>query len=126
MSNSFAPPAQGGHRIFGRVSLLVLLAVTGAALTGCSTLSVLAARSTVSAERIEPGGKGLFVVRPSAEDPACEEKLQSPNDAMPVDCDSEFIVGCDGATPDGKPFCALVREKGRVRNSIYPGNRRER
>ena len=101
------------------------LAVLGLALlSGCSAVALLGNHSAVvTAARLEPGGKGLFVVRPQADDPECVDRLQSPNGQTPVDCTSEYLVGCDGSTPANQPFCTLMREKGPVRESIYPGNR---
>ena len=77
----------------------------------------------VSAERIEPGGKGLFVVRPSSMDQNCEVGIRTPGDPT-IDCNSEYLVGCDGAAPDNQQFCSLMREKGPARDSIYPAGKR--
>jgi hypothetical protein len=106
----------------------LILTLSWISLTSCAILAQLGGSrgTTVPAERLEPGGNGLFVVRPYSSDPECVESLQSPNGRTPVDCNAEFLVGSDAAAPDSKQFCALVQEKGRVRESIYPGNRRSR
>ena len=106
------------------------LALLGLALlSGCWAAPHLAiyaptAPTMVTAQRLEPGGKGLFVVRPQADDPECFEQPKSPNGQTPVDCASQYLVGCDASAPASKPFCTLMHEKGPVRDSIYPGNGR--
>lgn len=104
--------------------LLLVLFIT----SGCSAVTAFSSKAvpTVTAERLEPGGKGLFVVRPFLSDDECQLKLQAPNGATPVDCDSQFIVGCDGAIPESRPFCSLIHEQGPSRESLYPGARRVR
>lgn len=105
-------------RSTAKLALLGTLLLSGcwAALTG--------GHAPVTAARLEPGGKGLFVVRPQAEAPECVEALSSPNGATPVDCTSEYLVSCDASAPENRPFCTLMRERGPVRESIYPGDRR--
>jgi hypothetical protein len=95
-----------------------------ALLPGCFLFGPLAGHSPVTAERIEPGGKGLFVVRPHAEDADCQLKLASPNGTTPLDCSSEYLVACDASAPESKPFCSVVRETGPVRDSIYSASGR--
>ena len=107
-----------------RVSRLLMMSSVALLLPGCALFMPAAGHSTVSAERLEPGGKGLFVVRPHADEAECLLKVQSPNGRTPLDCSSEYIVACDASTPESKPFCSVVREKGPVRDSIYPGSRR--
>jgi hypothetical protein len=133
IDNLEASPHAAGHQT-ERIPLphnalrnLTLL-LSWISLTGCAALASFGGggSTTVTAERLEPGGKGLFVVRPYASDPECVEQLQSPNGKTPVDCNAEFLVGCDASAPDSKQFCTLVQEKGRARDSIYPGNRRAR
>jgi hypothetical protein len=105
--------------------LLTLLIVASLLwLSGCSLFMPASHSATVTAERLEPGGKGLFVVRPQSDDPECLLKVPSPNGRTPLDCASEYLVACDASTPESKPFCSLVREKGPVRDSIYPAGRR--
>jgi hypothetical protein len=87
---------------------------------GCSLFGGLIGPPVVSAERIEPGGKGLFVIRPPTPRDGCEVKVASQRGALPVGCESQFVVGCDASIPESRPFCMLMREKGPVRESIYP------
>lgn len=92
-------------------------------LSACSIAGAMG-HTTVTAERLEPGGKGLFVVRPYDGEKDCAEAIKGTNGAKVVDCNSEFLVGCDATTPDGRPFCVLMKEKGLVRDSIYPAGKR--
>jgi hypothetical protein len=88
-------------------------------LAGCFTAFQSAG---VTAERIEPGGKGLFTIRPSSLDPKCSSKVAAPG-GNDVDCSTEYLVGCDASIPEGQSFCSVMREKG-PRDSIYPASRR--
>ena len=88
-------------------------------LSGCFTAFQ---KVGVTAERIEPGGKGLFTVRPSSLDPKCSSKIAAPG-GNDVDCSTEYLVGCDASAPEGQSFCSAMREKG-PRDSIYPASRR--
>jgi hypothetical protein len=104
-----------GGSVTRRLGCLVLLLP----LSGCFT----AFQSVgVTAERIEPGGKGLFTVRPSSMDPKCSSKVNAPG-GNDVDCNTEYLVGCDASAPEGQSFCSAMREKG-PRDSIYPTSRR--
>jgi hypothetical protein len=77
----------------------------------------------VTAERIEPGGKGLFTIRPSSYDNKCEVKVKATTGDAPVDCNTEYLVGCDASAPEGQSFCWAMKEKG-PRDSVYPAARR--
>jgi len=101
------------------VTRILACLVVASSLSGCFT----AFQSVgVTAERLEPGGKGLFVVRPSSMDPKCSSKIAAPG-GNDVDCNTEYLVGCDASVPEGQSFCSAMREKG-PRDSIYPSSRR--
>ena len=50
--------------------------------------------------------------------------VKAAGSSAPVRCDAEFLVACDASLPDSQPFCYLMREKGPVRDSLYPASRR--
>ena len=108
----------------GSTGLWGVVCVCAAMASGCSGLGLFSKSQIVTAERLEPGGKGLFVVRPPAGDAECSVTVKTRTRREQLACNSEFLVSCDASRPDDKPFCTLMRERGPVRDSIYPADRR--
>lgn len=73
--------------------------------------------SPVMAARLEPGGRGLFVVRPPSAPDGCTISAGNPT---PLACTNAYLVSCDATLPESEPFCRVTPEIGPVRESIYP------
>jgi len=91
-----------------------------ASTAGCGGLGAMLsgpARLPVTAARVEPVGRGLFVVRPPAGSPTCTIAVaHSPQ----IECDNQYLVTCDATAPESEPFCHVTEEASPVRESIYP------
>lgn len=107
---------QNPNRYDVALGALLMLTVTQA---GCGGLGALTgpAKSPVTAARIDPGGHGLFVIRPPSGPDGCNIAVQG---SAPLECDNEYLVSCDATLPDNEPFCRVTPELGPVRESIYP------
>lgn len=106
-----------------------LLFVLGIAilLPGCSVLSAVTSMSVTSDVKltvVEPNGKALFIIKPDANYEGCAVDVNTKAGDVPVDCESEYLVGCDASVPKDTPFCWVIEEVGPVRDSAYPRDRR--
>ena len=107
-----------------------LLLILGIALSlpGCSLLSQvsssLSGTSDVKMTVVEPNGKALFIIKPNAEYKGCAVEVATRGGETPVDCESEYLVGCDASVSKDTPFCWVIEEIGPVRDSAYPRDRR--
>ena len=106
-----------------------LLLVLGIAtiLPGCSLLSqitTMSGASDVKMTVVEPNGKALFIIKPNATYEGCAVDVATKAGDVLVDCDSEYLVGCDASVPKDTPFCWVIEEVGPVRDSAYPRDRR--
>ena len=110
-----------------RQGLLLVLGIS-IFLPGCSLLSQLSSSlsgsSDVKMTVVEPNGKALFIIKPNADYKGCAVDVSTKAGDVPVDCESEYLVGCDASVPKDTPFCWVIEEVGPVRNSAYPKDRR--
>ena len=97
-------------------------------LPGCSLISQvtssLGGTSDVKMTVVEPNGKALFIIKPNATYEGCAVDVATKAGDVLVDCDSEYLVGCDASVPKDTPFCWVIEEVGPVRDSAYPRDRR--
>ena len=103
------------------IGLLLVVLVTGG---GCAGLPSGRMSAEVEMVSVAPGGKALLLVRPNAHYGRCVVDVGAEEASVAVDCDAQYLVGCDAAGPSSEPFCRLVREVGPVRDSAYPEARR--
>jgi len=98
-------------------ALAGLMVITPAGCGGIGSMLGTAKPAPVTAARLEPGGRGLFVVRPPAGATGCTIGVaHSPE----IECDSQYLVTCDATAPENEPFCHVTEETSPARESIYP------
>lgn len=108
-------------------TLLLITAVFG---SGCGTFSSISKAlgtdtpSDIEMVVVEPGGKGLFVIRPDVNIKDCMVEVETKGGLSKTDCTNQFVVGCDATVDEDTPFCWLVTEVGPVRDTAYPKKRR--
>jgi hypothetical protein len=107
-----------------RLYLLLFSIIISIGCAGKAKLLVPSGPGDIELVSVEPGGKGLFIVRPEPSSKNCKVTVITENGASHTDCKAEYLVGCDASVPAKQPFCWLIRELGPVRESIYPANRR--
>ncbi len=95
----------------------------------CTTACGLFATQTIQTGHVymaEGGtfGKAVFIVSPVNTDPDCQIEVDSQDGKRLLDCNSEYVIGCDVSIPGTQPFCQLVTEIGPERDSSYPKTRR--
>jgi hypothetical protein len=113
------------QRVSRFVGSLGVIGIVGVLTAGCGFgAALLSTKTDATAERLDPGGKGLFTLRPPMSVEECRENVHAAGSSAAVQCDAEFIVGCDASLPEDQPFCYLMKEKGPVRDSLYPAARR--
>ena len=100
-----------------RVLMGILLLLCAPA---CATMST----GEVNLVRGGAYGKAIFIVKPVVTDQFCAILVDGEDGKDYVDCNTQYLVGCDIDIPQDEPFCRLVREIGSERDSIYPKDRR--
>ena len=104
-----------------RLPLILLLMASS---LGCASLAVGGGQTQVKMVAEKPGGRGLFLVSPSDNYQDCAVVVATATGQARLDCNTQFLVGCDASVPDSQSFCWLMQEVGPVRESTFPKARK--